>query len=254
MNRSSKWILISVSLAVLFLLGLSLFPIGTYAQGGIGGNGWMPYGANPGWGMMNGTDFMGDCFDDDEDASGPRLTLEEAFAIAQSYAENYGAATPLEVKEVMEFENNFYAQIGEVDTGIGAFEILIDPVTGYVHPEPGPNMMWNTKYGMHPGGVGGMMGGMMGGGMGWSGPRQGASTEMPIGPEEALSIARSYFSQTRPDVEVGDEIVQFYGYYTLHTLEDGEISGMFSVNGYTGQIWYHDWHGEFMGMAETLHD
>ncbi len=257
MNRNSKWILLSVSLAVLFLVGLSLFPIGTYAQGGVGGNGWMPYGTYSGWGMMNGANGMDGCFGDDDGASGPRLTLEEASAIAQTYAEKYGAATPLEVKEVMEFEDNFYAQISEEDTGIGAFEILIDPVTGDVHPEPGPNMMWNTKYGMHNSGVGGMMGGMMGGfgnGMGWGSPRQGASAEMPISPEEALSIARSYLSQSRPGLEVGDEVARFYGYYTLHTLKDGEIAGMFSVNGYTGQIWFHDWHGDFVGMTETLHD
>lgn len=42
----------------------------------------------------------------------------------------------------------------------------------------------------------------------------------------------------------------FYGYYTLHTLKDGRIEGMLSVNGYTGAVWYHDCHGPFIGMEE----
>jgi hypothetical protein len=54
------------------------------------------------------------------------------------------------------------------DTGTGAMELLINKPSGQVYPEPGPNMMWNTKYGMMfgSGGYGGMMspnrGGMMG--------------------------------------------------------------------------------------------
>ncbi len=66
--------------------------------------------------------------------------------------------TGLEVKEIMAFERNTYAIVAEEDTGIGAMELLVDPDTGAVSPEPGPNMMWNTKYGM-----------MEGGGFGWGG-------------------------------------------------------------------------------------
>jgi len=29
---------------------------------------------------------------------------------------------------------------------------------------------------------------------------------------------------------------------------------MLSVNGYTGQIWYHTWHGAFVDMSEHEHD
>jgi len=52
----------------------------------------------------------------------------------------------LEVAEMMEFSNHFYAIVQEESTGIGAFEVLVDKVSGAVHPEPGPNMMWNLKY------------------------------------------------------------------------------------------------------------
>lgn len=232
MNTTSKWFIIGLSVLIVALIGVILFPLFTFAQGGPWGNGW-------GWGMMGGY-FGGP-------ANGPRLTLEEAEAVAEEFAASYPADAPLQVREVMEFENNFYAVIEEADTGIGAFEILIDPVTGSVRPEPGPNMMWNLKYGMHNRGFGGWMGGMMGGS--W-GDNPDVSAEMPIGPEEAVRLAREAISQTRPGLEVGDEAVPFYGYYTLHTVRDGEVVGMFSVNGYTGQIWFHDWHGTFRGMTE----
>ena len=42
----------------------------------------------------------------------------------------------------------------------------------------------------------------------------------------------------------------FYGYYTLHFLQDGEIEGMLSVHGSTGDVWYHSWHGDFVTTAE----
>ncbi len=45
---------------------------------------------------------------------------------------------------------------------------------------------------------------------------------------------------------------RFYGYYTLHTLRDGEIEGMLSVNGYTGEVWYHAWHGPFIQIQEGV--
>jgi len=39
----------------------------------------------------------------------------------------------------------------------------------------------------------------------------------------------------------------FYGYYTLDIMKGGGIYGMLSVNGYTGQVWYHSWHGQYIG-------
>jgi hypothetical protein len=43
----------------------------------------------------------------------------------------------------------------------------------------------------------------------------------------------------------------FYGYHTLHTVKDGEIVGMLSVNGYTGQVFPHTWHGELLRISES---
>jgi hypothetical protein len=109
--------------------------------------------------------------------------------------------------------------------------------------------MWNTKYGMMSGGrgMGGMMGqsgGMMGGSS-WANPDE----EMSIGPEQATEIANDYLGRVSPGTEAG-EAEEFYGYYTLHTEKGREITGMLSVNGYSGEVWYHSWHGPFVAMEE----
>jgi hypothetical protein len=97
-----------------------------------------------------------------------------------------------------------------VAISIGAMELLIDKPYGTVYPEPGPNMMWNAKYGMMAGrGYRGMMGpggGMMGpGGRGMMGPnsagqvRPGAFAEqMTVSPEQAREIADAYVRRVSP--------------------------------------------------------
>ncbi|MGW8288909.1 MAG: hypothetical protein ACWGNP_01430 [Candidatus Bathyarchaeia archaeon] len=51
----------------------------------------------------------------------------------------------LVVREVEEYIQNFYLQVYEQCTGIGAFELLIDKYIGLVTTEMGPNMIWKTK-------------------------------------------------------------------------------------------------------------
>ena len=86
---------------------------------------------------------------------GGDIGMDRAVKIAQDVATTYSGGG-LAADEVIEFTNNYYASIREKGTGIGAFEILIDHASGQVTREPGPDMMWNAKYGM-------MSGGMMGG-------------------------------------------------------------------------------------------
>jgi len=189
----------------------------------------------------------------------PRSLTEAREAFEQAVSNSYGDSN-LKVEEVMEFANNYYAEVKESDTGIYAMELLIDKRSGRLYPEPGPNMMWNTKYGMMSGGMSGqgIMGpggqGMMGPGgqgmMGGSAYQASPETEMPISPDQVSQIADDYLSLISPGTET-EEPDQFYGYYTLHTLQDGEVTGMLSVNGYTGQVWYHSWHGSFMAMEES---
>lgn len=169
-------------------------------------------------------------------------SLADAREVFEQAAASYGNAD-LEVGEVMEFSNNYYAEIGERGTDTLAMELLIDKRTGQVYPEPGPNMMWNTKYGMMAGGMGSMMGS--------SSQANPDSTpdEMAIDPERATEIANNYLERVSPSTET-EEPDPFYGYYTLHAERDGKVTGMLSVNGYSGEVWYHSWHGAFIAMEE----
>ena len=77
------------------------------------------------------------------------------------------------------------------------------------------------------------------------------SADMPISADQALEYAQRYLDANAPGTEVADEADGFYGYYTIHVLKAGQIYGMLSVNGYSGQVWYHDWHGDFIDMRES---
>ncbi|UCF61258.1 MAG: hypothetical protein JSV37_00865 [Anaerolineaceae bacterium] len=196
-------------------------------------------------GMMGFGDMMDSI--PDRPSSGETLSLNEAVEVAEAYTTKYWG-DDLEISEVMQFDNHFYAQAIETQTGVHAFEVLIDPYTAEVHPEPGPNMMWNTKYGMM--GSGGMMGGF--GGM-MRGSRNDQDNDMTLSPERARTLAQSELDKALPGTSVDEEVDTFYGYYTIHYLHNGEISGMLSVNGYTGQVWIHTWHGDFVDMTEHTH-
>ncbi len=230
---------VGVGVAVLLVLTAAVWAMGPWPGGTMMG-GYGPGLSCPGWGMpgmgMPGMGMPG--WPGGWPGSGAPISEEEVVAIAQNYINSYGNPD-LELAEIMAFDNQFYAQARERSTGRYAFEFLIDRYTGATHPEPGPNMMWNTKYG-HMGGWGGMMGGW------WSTP---PSEEMPITPEEALAIAQEYLDRAGTGWQVADEADPFYGYYTIHVLRDGEITGMLSVNGYTGQVWPHTWHGQYLGMV-----
>ena len=194
------------------------------------GYGW-DGGYGPGWmgrGMMGG---MMRGYGDWANSNGSPLTLDQAVEAANQYLAAYGNPD-LTITEVMEFTENFYAEVEEKGSGIHAFEILIDRYTGAIYPEPGPNMMWNTKYG-HMGG--------------WGGSQAGSTS---VTAEKALDLAQEWLDQYLPGTSTAEKADTFYGYYTIHVLKDGQVYGMLSVNGYTGQVWYHTWHGNFVEMKE----
>jgi len=187
------------------------------------------------------------------------IMLDQAKQIAQQYLASTGNSN-LAIKEIMEFQYNFYINYYEKDTGIGAFEMLIwkqSPPNGMygggggmgggmmgsygtigtVVPEPGPNMMWNTKY--SPMGQGGMMGN-------WNQPNTSGTT---ITKDQATQNAQTYLNSNFKNAEV-EMATQFYGYYTFDFTVNGNIAGMLSVNAYTGQVWYHSWHGNFIQEVE----
>ncbi|MDP2919683.1 MAG: hypothetical protein Q8O43_05670 [Dehalococcoidia bacterium] len=206
------------------------FPYGTgggMGPGMMGGGGMGPGMMGGGWGNSGYSPQTG---------ASP-LTIDQVGDAVRRYLNIYGGN--LVVKEIMNFALNYYAEVEEKDTGIHAMELLIDKYTGQVSPEMGPNIMWNTKYGM-------MGGGMMGGGYYRS---SSPVVSMPVTPEQAKAIAQQFLDANRSGLTVAEADV-FYGYYTLHTLKDGRLEGMLSVNGYTGAVWYHTWHGAFIDMKE----
>ena len=101
------------------------------------------------------------------------------------------------------------------------------------------------------GGMGGMMGGMYGG---WRGMMEAypESTQMPINEDSSITYAQNYLDEYMPGAEA-TEPYRFYGYYTLHVEKDGNIIGMLSVNGFSGDVWYHNWHGDFVQILKSEH-
>ena len=66
----------------------------------------------------------------------------------------------------------------------------------------------------------------------------------------AKKLASEYLDRVRghgPFDLGGDE---FYGYYTFDVKKGGAVLGMLSVNAFSGQVWYHAWHGGFIDMQE----
>ncbi len=213
------------------LLAIVMIVLGVVGLGVIGCLGSTPFVSAPsfGRGMMGNWDIG------DYALNAMPLSLDQAVTRGAQYVASLGG--DLELAEVMEFSNHFYGEVKEKSTGIHAFEFLMDRYSGAVSPEPGPNMMWNTKYGH------------MGGGM-MSTWRWGSSSATNrITSEQARQLAQQYLDANLPGTTVG-EVAPFYGYYTLHVERDGKTIGMLSVNGSDGAVWYHTWHGRFIGMKE----
>lgn len=227
MRRRIMIVLLISGVAGAMLLGAAGLTRAGDPQGATGRG---PYSASEMIGGYHSDGIMGGAWQQDVPASKP-LTIQRAQQQVQLYIKQFGNSR-LAIDEIMEFQRNFYAVVMDKTTGHGAFEVLVNKWTGLVFPEYGPAMMWNTKYGM-------MRGGMMGYGYP-SGP-------MTISPSRARAIARRWLSRNRPRTTI-DMLHQFPGYYTVHYARNGVIAGMFSVNGYSGRVWYHSWHGKFIRM------
>lgn len=187
----------------------------------------------------------------------PVTDLTAARREARRFAERLG----LTVGEVMQFSRNFYAELRDRN-GRLATEALVDPASGSVSLEYGPAMTWNTSYGMMGDlartGSSGMMGGsMMDGMMDGSSMASGAGM-MPVRPSgrsrsvsaaEARVIAQRWLDRNADGVGVAAPEA-FPGYYTAHTVRDGRVTGMLSVNATSGAVWFHWWHGRFLSMSE----
>lgn len=212
----------ALPLTVLVVALIALVASTAWAAGGFGfagpgpGNGW----PGPGWAGRTDRPMMGPA----RVGEGPVRSLADADRAAQRFADRWG----LRVGEVMQFSNHYYAELVDA-AGAGATEVIVDPASGAVHPEWGPAMMWNTAFGapMH----------------------RDAPAAATIGPDEARRIAEEWLQANRGDLRAG-EAEAFPGYYTLHTLRGEQVDGMLSVHAGTGAVWYHTWHGDYVGALE----
>jgi hypothetical protein len=202
---------------------------GGYGPGMMGGYGG---GMMGGYGPGGAGGMMGGGFEGLDSSLRRSVDIKKAGALVTDYLAGLSDKN-LKVDEIMEFEFNLYVLIQEADTGKGAFELLVDPFTGTIRPEFGPNMMWNTKYGM-------------------MGARSGAVRPNAIGLEEAKKIASEYLDRVRGDGPFELSANEFYGYYTMDFKKEGMVQGMLSVNAFSGQAWYHTWHGGFIREQEGM--
>jgi hypothetical protein len=212
----------------------------TYGPSMMGGNSNMMNGRGPS--MMGGYGY--------NNANLTPLTVDQARTAAETYLAKLNNSD-LKIAEVMIFDNNAYVVVKEASTGNGAFELLVDPTSRIAYPEHGPNMMWNLKYsGINHDNMmgGGMMGngGMMGGYSGDSATPANISAEMTVTPEQATEYVQKYLAANISGATAATDPIQFYGYYTLDFEKDGKVAGMLSVNGYSGQVFLHTWHGTFV--------
>jgi len=94
-------------------------------------------------------------------------------------------------------------------------------------------MMWNLKYGapMHR--------------------VEGSAAENTVTLEEARAAAQEFLDANLAGASLNADGTAYYGYYTFDFSEDGKVAGMLSVNGLTGQVWLHTWHGAFITEVEV---
>lgn len=157
---------------------------------------------------------------------GTRLTIEQAQEAAAQYI---AQDSNLQISEIMEFNANFYIAVTEKDSGRGAMELLVNPYSGIVTSEHGPNRMWNEKYG-HMG--------------------SGQSAENSLTLQDTSAKAQVYLDKEISGATVKEDGIAFYGYYTFDYEKDDQVAGMLSVDGNTGEVWLHTWHGEFIQELE----
>lgn len=191
-----------------------------------------PY-EGPGYGRGRG--MMGPFYDNNEtpNPSGTRITMDKAVQAVDTAVSSMGS--DFQVAEVMQFQDNFYAVVLEKSTGRGAFELLVDPYTAAVSYEPGPNMMWNLKYGP-------------------MGKTLVVTQDNSVTAADAKNLAQQALNDQAPGATVEGNGYDFYGYYTFDYQVNGQIAGMLSVNGLNGQVWFHTWHGAFVSEEELVNE
>ncbi len=73
---------------------------------------------------------------------------------------------------------------------------------------------------------------------------------MPVKADQAIKNANDFLAQAFPGAQAADDPATFYGDHRMDFSNDGKALGMLSVNGYSGQVWLHTWHGDFVSEKQ----
>jgi hypothetical protein len=242
MNKTSNQLLIGAGLLMVGLLG-SVFSQSMMGQPGNGGTGQgygqgMMGGNGMGGGMMGGNG-MGGMMSIYAPSARP-ISQDEARRRAQGFVGRYGSQ--VKIRDFMVFAENYYVQVVDAATGAGLAEVLVDRYTGVVRPEPGPDMLWNIRFGMQGGEYGNSMMRAVNQG------RPVASTPVRYTKVAAQKLADTFLAEYLPGGKVLEGL-PFPGYYTFDYGRTA-IEGMLSVNAFTGEVWVHGWHGVYLGEVK----
>jgi hypothetical protein len=194
--------------------GGSMMGAGVAPDAGTGGStrSWSMMGAGMGSVWLSG--------------DGTRVT---SITAARARASQAAALAGLHPGEVIWFDNGFYVELKDSD-GDAATEVIVNPTDGTVTTEPGPAMMWNTRFGMHD--------------------RFAAQGPATVSQDQAQAIAQVWLDTNQPGVKVMS-VDSYPGYYTVDVGRSGTITGMLSVNATSGQVWFHTWHGRFVAREDA---
>ncbi len=245
-NKVSKSLAMMFAVAVMLLFastGYAQMGGGGHMGGGTGGTGSGQGTGMGGHDMQNGMGGMmlvsgGTPYRQD----GRMVQMQDVTAIAAQYLSFLGNAE-LALDRAEEWEFNYLVIIKEAASQYKAFELLIDKWTGNVSPGMGPDMAWNQKYG-------GMMNSIMENGSGHMSRRERRMTQpnVTVDAGAAAEAARQFLAQRlKSGLVLAGSAETFYGYYCFDVNDEKGVKyGRLSVNGVTGQVWYHTWHGNFV--------
>jgi hypothetical protein len=140
------------------------------------------------------------------------ISQRDALRNLENFSSRYGANVRIE--DFMIFSNNYYADLVDASSDLGLVEVLVDRYNGNTYREPGPNAMWDVRYG----------------GRGALGEQR---YDLVVAQNVSEVFLNGYLSGSRVMRSKA-----FPGYYTFD-FGRSEIDGMLSVNYYTGDIWVH---------------
>jgi len=198
--------------------GMMNIPDGNYSYGsGMMNN--SRYNYSYGSGMM-GNMMMGNMMAIYYPESKP-ITQDEALRNMQRFATQYSSNATVE--DFMVFSSNYYAVLNDTASGQDIAEIIVDRYSGSTYPEPGPNMMWNTRFG--------------------AGRTQGGGNGYDLA--GAQKLAEDFLTGYLPGAQI-QESHAMPGYYTFD-FGRNDTESMLSINAFSGQVWVHTWHGPYLG-------